>query len=209
MSKPRYATTSTAAGPRSDRVLGSLPQSTALVGNVDYSRHMSRRDNPIATPILAGGAAQHEYAVPDEVDDPFTGWTQARVGCYWSRPLPDGRVAHMSTWQRGGEDGYSLTVNYHRAEYPDLPAALAAFERLENEAKASNPKSETPTIADVRARVEGRREYAELKADLAAADVDMETATARRRKLSEHMDALWSDEASAAGYVGRLEGGWR
>lgn len=167
---------------------------------------MSRRDNPIATRLRAGGAAQHEYAVPDEVDDPFTGWAQARVGCYWSRPLPDGRIAHMSTWQRGGEDGYSLTINYRRAEYPDLPAALAAFERLENGAKASSPKSETPTIADVRARVEGRREYAELKADIAAVDVGMETATARRRKLSERLDALWSEEAAAAGYVGRLEG---
>lgn len=181
----------------------------AFVGDVDYSRHMSRWDAPIATRLRAGGAAQHEYAVPDEVDDPFTGWTQARVGCYWSRPLPDGRIVHMSTWQRGGEDGYSLTINYHRAEYQDLPAALAAFERLENEARASNPKSETPTIADVRARVQGRCEYAELKADLAAADVDMEIATARRRKLSERMDALWSEEAAAAGYVGRLEGEWR
>ncbi len=112
----------------------------------------------------------------------------------------------MSTWQRGAEDGYSLTINYNRAEYPDLSSALAAFDQLENEAKASNPKSETPTIADVRARVEGRREYAELKANLAAADVDMETATAWHRKLSERMDALWNEEAAAVGYVGRLEG---
>ena len=57
--------------------------------------------------------------------------------------------------------------------------------------------------------MEGRCEYAELKADLAAADVDMEIATARRRKLSDRMDALWSEEAAAAGYVGRLEGEWR
>lgn len=112
----------------------------------------------------------------------------------------------MTTWQRGAEDGYSLTINYNRAEYPDLSSALAAFDLLENQAKASSPKSETPTIADVRARVEGRREYAELKANLAAADVDVETATARHRKLSERMDALWSEEAAAVGYVGRLEG---
>ncbi|BEL41849.1 hypothetical protein [Mycobacteroides abscessus] len=168
---------------------------------------MSRCGNPIAARLRAEGTEQDEYAVPNEVDDdPFAGWTQGRVGCYWTRPLPDGRIVHMTTWQRGAEDGYSLTINYNRAEYPDLSSALAAFDLLENQAKASSPKSETPTIADVRARVEGRREYAELKANLAAADVDVETATARHRKLSERMDALWSEEAAAVGYVGRLEG---
>jgi hypothetical protein len=168
---------------------------------------MSRHDNQIAARLCAGGAAQHDYAVPDEVDDPFAGWTQARVGCYWSRPLSDGRIVHMSTWQRGAEDGYSLTINYNRAEYPDLPAALAAFDQLENQAKtSSNPKSETPTIADVRARVEAHPDYADLQSDLTAAAIEVETATARRRKLSERLDALWSEEAAAVGYVGRLEG---
>ncbi|MEN3219107.1 hypothetical protein PUQ99_26000 [Mycobacterium avium] len=113
----------------------------------------------------------------------------------------------MSTWQCGGEDGYSLTINYHRAEYPDLPTALAAFDQLENEAKtSSSPKSETPTIAGVRARVEAHPDYADLQSDLAAAAIEVETATARRRKLFERLDALWSEEAAAVGYGGRLEG---
>lgn len=185
------------------------PTRNALVGNVDYSRHMSRCDNPIGARPRAGGGAQHECAVPDEAVDPFAGWAQARVGCYWSRPLPDGRIVHMSTWQRGDEDGYSLTINYNRAEYPDLPSALAAFEQLETEAKASNPSPETPTIADVRTRVEAHPDYADLQSDLTAADIEVEAATARRRKLSERMDTLWTREAAAVGYVGRAEGEWR
>lgn len=169
----------------------------AGVGNVDYSRHMSRRHS-IQNATTLDASAQHEHTLVDGVDEPFVGWTQARVGCHWSRPLPDGRIVHTSTWQRGREDGYSLTINYNRAEYPDLPAVLAAFERLENEARASSPAA--PTVEDVRKRVEGRPECADLKADLAAADAEVGAATARRRKLSER--TLWSEEAAAVGYVG-------
>lgn len=67
--------------------------------------------------------------------DPFAGWTMAFVGCHWSRGLPDGRMVHMSTWQRGRQDGYSLTIDYERTEYPDLDAALEAFDRMSAEAR--------------------------------------------------------------------------
>jgi hypothetical protein len=69
--------------------------------------------------------------------DPYAGWTQASVGCHWTRSLSDGRAVHMSTWQRGGDSGYSLTINYERVEYGDLASALAAFERLDNVSAAS------------------------------------------------------------------------
>lgn len=110
----------------------------------------------------------------------------------------------MSTWQRGAEDGYSLTINYNRTEYPDLSSALmAAFEQLGNDARASNPKPETPTFEDLRARVEAHPDYAALQTDLTAADIEVQAAVVRRRKLSERMDTLWSREAAAVGYVGQ------
>lgn len=62
--------------------------------------------------------------------DPFAGWQQAAVGCYWSRALPDGREAHLSTWACGTRSGYSLTVNFVIRRFPGLEEALAAFEFL-------------------------------------------------------------------------------
>lgn len=78
--------------------------------------------------------------------DPYAGWTQASVGCHWSRSLSDGRAVHMSTWQRGGDDGYSLTINYERLEYPDLASALAAFDRLDH-GSAANGVDHNPLYA--------------------------------------------------------------
>lgn len=54
-----------------------------------------------------------------------------------------------------------------------------------------------------------RNALSDLQSDLAAADIEVEAATARRRKLSERMDTLWTREAAAVGYVGRAEGEWR
>lgn len=54
----------------------------------------------------------------------------AFVGCHWSRGLPDGRMVHMSSFQRGSYSGYSLTINYECTEYPDLEAALTAYDQL-------------------------------------------------------------------------------
>lgn len=78
--------------------------------------------------------------LPNRDDDPFAGWSQARVGCHWSRFLHDGRAVHMSTWHCGSESGYSLTINYEEAKYPDLASALAAFERLDKEAPVGNER---------------------------------------------------------------------
>jgi len=60
--------------------------------------------------------------------DLLVGWTKAFVGRHWSRGLPDGRIVHLSTWRRGSQSGYTLTVNCERSEYPDLSAALAAYD---------------------------------------------------------------------------------
>lgn len=72
--------------------------------------------------------------------DPFAGWTMASVGCYWSRQLPNGRRAHLSTWQTPHDwrnpdkrSGYALTVNYEESRYDDLASALAAFDRMARE----------------------------------------------------------------------------
>jgi hypothetical protein len=69
--------------------------------------------------------------------DPFAGWTMANVGCHWSRQLPDGRMAYLSTWQTphnwGHPDkrsGYSLTVDYEDSRYDDLASALTAFDAM-------------------------------------------------------------------------------
>lgn len=69
--------------------------------------------------------------------DPFTGWTMANVGCHWSRQLPDGRMAYLTTWQTphdwGHPDkrsGYALTVDREGGRYETLADALAAFDRM-------------------------------------------------------------------------------
>ncbi|BBX87887.1 hypothetical protein [Mycolicibacterium aubagnense] len=62
--------------------------------------------------------------------DPFAGWESASVGCHWSRELPDGRVAHMSSWGCGDRSGYSITVEYVRRLFPDLEHAKSAHEFL-------------------------------------------------------------------------------
>jgi hypothetical protein len=62
--------------------------------------------------------------------EPFAGWTPSDVGCHWSRHLPDGRTAHLSTYSSGEESGYTLTVDYATTTYPDLDAANAAFTSL-------------------------------------------------------------------------------
>lgn len=62
--------------------------------------------------------------------DPFEGWQQADVGCHWSRPLPDGREAYLSTWAYAGRSGYSLTVNFVSCRFPGLEEAKAAFDFL-------------------------------------------------------------------------------
>jgi len=54
-------------------------------------------------------------------------WT---VGCHWSRRLPDGRKVTLSTWSCGGESGYSLTLEYKCAKFPDVDAAIAAYDVL-------------------------------------------------------------------------------
>lgn len=62
--------------------------------------------------------------------DPFEGWEMWSAGCHWSRTLPDGRKVTLSTWQCGADGGYSLTMNYKSTNYPDLDAALSAYEQL-------------------------------------------------------------------------------
>lgn len=64
--------------------------------------------------------------------EPFEGWEMASVGCYWSRSLPDGTSAHLSTWQCGDESGYRLTSHGHSMEFPDLASALAGYDQLAN-----------------------------------------------------------------------------
>ena len=62
--------------------------------------------------------------------DPFAGWEMRPVGCYWTRPIGDGRKATLSTWSRGGEGGYALTVDRVETQFPDLDGALAAYDEL-------------------------------------------------------------------------------
>lgn len=58
---------------------------------------------------------------------PFAGWDAASVGCHWSRPLPDGRTLHMSTWACADRYGYSLTLDFESRVFPDLEAAKAGY----------------------------------------------------------------------------------
>lgn len=70
--------------------------------------------------------------------DPFEGWDQSGVGCYWTRAIVDGRTATSSTWSRGGDGGYSLTVDYQEAQFAGLGEALAAFDTLAAAARVCN-----------------------------------------------------------------------
>lgn len=63
----------------------------------------------------------------------FEGWTQWSVGCHWSRELPDGRSATLSTWQNGdgSRSGYKLGVGGAGMVYfADLETAKTAFALL-------------------------------------------------------------------------------
>ena len=75
--------------------------------------------------------------MPAQTADPFAGWTMASVGCHWSRQLPDGRVAHLSTGQTPHNWGhpdkcswYDLSVGNDGGRYETLADALAAFDRM-------------------------------------------------------------------------------
>jgi hypothetical protein len=62
----------------------------------------------------------------------FEGWTPWRVGCHWSRDLPDGRSATLSTWQNGSgsRGGYTLSVEFRTAYFDDLEMAKATYNLL-------------------------------------------------------------------------------
>lgn len=62
----------------------------------------------------------------NQVSDPFEGWTMANVGCHWSRKMPNGKMAHMSS----GSSGYALWIDYQRMDFPDLDSVLKAYEEL-------------------------------------------------------------------------------
>lgn len=62
-----------------------------------------------------------------DTPDPFQGWENWTVGCHWSRTLPDGRKVTLSTWARGGESGYSLTLDFINARFPGVEEAIAAY----------------------------------------------------------------------------------
>ena len=146
-----------AADAKADELAGAAIRSLELRAQVqteiqDRMRSLMEQTMKTGTPIaglkpsnLIGDTRQspiskEETIVSDQLgrtEDPFAGWTQARVGCHWSRSLSDGRAVHMSTWQCGGDSGYSLTINYERVEYPDLASALASFEQLDNESASS------------------------------------------------------------------------
>lgn len=61
------------------------------------------------------------------MSNPYEGWEQAAVGCHWSRKLPDGRRASMSTWMCGKRSGYSLVVDYVRRYFTGLEEAKDAY----------------------------------------------------------------------------------
>lgn len=66
-------------------------------------------------------------------DNAFDGWTQWNVGCHWSRDMPDGRNATLSTWQNGdgSRGGYKLGVDEAGIGYfDDLDSAKAAYDLL-------------------------------------------------------------------------------
>lgn len=62
-------------------------------------------------------------------DNPFDGWEMWDAGCHWSRELPDGRKASLSTWQNGSgsRGGYTLTVERVTRYFDDLDTAKAAY----------------------------------------------------------------------------------
>jgi hypothetical protein len=62
--------------------------------------------------------------------DPFEGWTMAEVGCHWSRELPGGKTAYLSTYHCGDESGYTITVDYKPVKFPDLASALIGYDQL-------------------------------------------------------------------------------
>jgi len=72
-----------------------------------------------------------------ELTDPFAGWTQADVGCYWSRQLPDGRTAHLASTSAG----YTLTVDFQSTHHPDLDDAITAFAALADTAGVARTTS--------------------------------------------------------------------
>ncbi|SHQ50649.1 hypothetical protein [Mycobacteroides abscessus] len=53
----------------------------------------------------------------------------------------------------------------------------------------------TFSIAEVRRRVEARPEYAEIQAEVCAADDVLAAATERRRAAGDRMTQLWDEEA--------------
>ncbi|BBZ85213.1 hypothetical protein [Mycobacteroides abscessus] len=62
---------------------------------------------------------------------------------------------------------------------------------------ADNNKALTVPIAEVRRRVEARLEYAEIQAEICAADDVLAAATERRRAAGDRMNQLWDEEADA------------
>ncbi|SIH23513.1 Uncharacterised protein [Mycobacteroides abscessus subsp. abscessus] len=58
-------------------------------------------------------------------------------------------------------------------------------------------KALTVPIAEVRRRVEARVEYAEIQAEICAADGVLAAATERRRAAGDRMNQLWDEEADA------------
>lgn len=58
-------------------------------------------------------------------------------------------------------------------------------------------KALTIPIAEVRRRVEARVEYAEIQAEICAADDVLAAATERRRAAGDRLNQLWDEEADA------------
>ena len=58
-------------------------------------------------------------------------------------------------------------------------------------------KALTVPIAEVRRRVEARVEYAEIQAEICAADDVLAAATERRRAAGDRINQLWDEEADA------------
>ncbi|CPU39849.1 Uncharacterised protein [Mycobacteroides abscessus] len=58
-------------------------------------------------------------------------------------------------------------------------------------------KALTVPIAEVRRRVEARVEYAEIQAEICAADDVLAAETERRRAAGDRINQLWDEEADA------------
>lgn len=61
----------------------------------------------------------------------------------------------------------------------------------------ADKKALTVPIAEVRRRVQARVEYAEIQAEICAADDVLAAATERRRAAGDRMNQLWDEEAAA------------